>query len=132
MWSKLTNLPIFGTFWTFSQIYRLILAGEIKQKIHKTLMLRFFWDTLYMGTILFIYRPYMNQMLHISHQYQSHIQGVPKKWTFCICSISKELRNGFLNNFFLLKTDTHMYILNTEPFLDDIRGLRYIQNKTWF
>ena len=32
----------------------------------------------------------------------------PKKWTFCICSISKELRNGFLNHFFLLKTETHM------------------------
>ena len=60
------------------------------------------------------------------------IQGVPKKWTFCICSICKELRNGFLNHFFLLKTETHMYILNTEPFLDDIRGLRYIQKKTWF
>ena len=60
------------------------------------------------------------------------LQGVPKKWTFCICSISKEPRNGFLNHFFLLKAEIHMYILNTEQFLCDIRGLRYIQNKIWF
>ena len=53
-----------------------------------------------------------------------------KKLTFCICSISKEPRFRFLNHFFLLKTDIH--ILNMEPFLCDIRGLRYIQNKIWF
>ena len=36
------------------------------------------------------------------------LQGVPKKWTFCICLISQEPRNGFLNPFFLLKTEIHM------------------------
>ena len=34
--------------------------------------------------------------------------------------------------FFLLKTEIHMYILNTEPFLCDLRWLRYLQNKLRF
>ena len=55
-----------------------------------------------------------------------------KKLTFCIFQISQELRNGFLNRFFLLKTEIHVKILNTEPFLCDIRGLRYLQNKIGF
>ena len=40
--------------------------------------------------------------------------------------------NRFLNRFFLLKTEIHMKILNTEPILCDFRGLRYLQNKTGF
>ena len=32
--------------------------------------------------------------------------------------------------FFLLKTEIHIKMLNTEPFLGDIRGLRYFQTKT--
>ena len=55
-----------------------------------------------------------------------------KKLTFCIFWISQELRNGFLNRFFLLKTEIHVKTLNTEPFLCDIRGLRYLQNKIGF
>ena len=35
-------------------------------------------------------------------------------------------------SFFLLKTEIQMQFLNTEPFLCDIRGLRYLQNKIGF
>ena len=28
-----------------------------------------------------------------------------------------------------LKTDTHMFVLNTKPFLTDIGELRYLENK---
>ena len=45
---------------------------------------------------------------------------------------SQEPRNRFLNRFFLLKTEIHIKILNTEPILYDFRGLRYFQNKTAF
>ena len=55
-----------------------------------------------------------------------------KKLTLCICLISQEPRNGFLNCFFLLKPETHMQILSTKPFLYDIRELRYLQNKKGF
>ena len=34
--------------------------------------------------------------------------------------------------FFLLKTEIHRRILNTKPFLCDIRGPRYLQNKIQF
>ena len=34
--------------------------------------------------------------------------------------------------FFLLKTEIHIKILNTEPILCDFRGLRYLQNKKGF
>ena len=43
--------------------------------------------------------------------------------------ISREPRNKFLNCFFLLKTEIHLKILNTEPILCDIRALRYLQTK---
>ena len=55
-----------------------------------------------------------------------------KKLTFCICLRSQEPRNGFLNSFFLLKTDTHIKILSTKPFLCDIMGLIYLQIKMGF
>ena len=57
------------------------------------------------------------------------LQGVSKKCKNRICLISREPRNRFLNRFFLLKTEIHMKILNTEPILCDIRGLRYLQTK---
>ena len=49
-----------------------------------------------------------------------------------VCLISPKLRNRFLNSFFLLKTEIHVQILNTEPVLCFFRGLRYLQNKTQF
>ena len=49
-----------------------------------------------------------------------------------VCWISQQPRNKFTNRFFLLKTEIHMKILNTEPFLCKFRGLRYLQNKMWF
>ena len=39
---------------------------------------------------------------------------------------------GIPNRYFLLKTDIHMKISNTEPILRYFRGLRYLQNKTRF
>ena len=42
-----------------------------------------------------------------------------------ICLIFLEPRNRLLNCFFLLKTQIHMKILNTEPYLCNIKGLRY-------
>ena len=55
-----------------------------------------------------------------------------KNATMFVCLISPEPMNRFLNRFFLLKTEIHMKILNTEPILCDFRGLRYLQNKTGF
>ena len=49
-----------------------------------------------------------------------------------VCLISPEPMSRFLNRFFLLKTEIHMKILNTEPILCDFRGLRYLQNKMEF
>ena len=39
---------------------------------------------------------------------------------------------GFSYHFFLLKTNIHMQILNTKPFLYNFRGLRNLQNKIGF
>ena len=39
--------------------------------------------------------------------------------------------NGITNCFSLLKTEIHLWMLNTEPFLCHIRGLRYSKNKIW-
>ena len=48
-----------------------------------------------------------------------------------VCSISSKPINEFLNCF-LLKTEIHMKISNTEQTLYYFRGLRYLQNKTKF
>ena len=55
-----------------------------------------------------------------------------KNGTVFILQISCQPRIGFLNCFFLLKTDIHMKILNTKPFMCDFRGLRNLQNKIGF
>ena len=64
------------------------------------------------------------------------IQGVSKKSPEFSCitriAITWWACNGFTSRFFLLKAEIHTQILNTEPFLSYIRGLRYLQNKTWF
>ena len=39
--------------------------------------------------------------------------------------------NGITNCFSLMKTKIHLWMLNTEPFLWHIRGLRYLKNKIW-
>ena len=52
-----------------------------------------------------------------------------------LCSwfiISRQPGIRISNCFFLLKTEIHMQILNTKPFLCDIRGPRYLQNKMRF
>ena len=48
------------------------------------------------------------------------------------CLISRQPNVGFSNRFFLLKTKTHKEIFNTKPFLCDLRGPRYLQNKMRF
>ena len=47
------------------------------------------------------------------------LQGVPKKIRLGFCLISRQPMIGFSNRFFLLKTEIHTVILNTEPFLYD-------------
>ena len=49
-----------------------------------------------------------------------------------ILHISSKPRFGFSNHFFLLKTEIHMQILNTKPFLYNFGGLRNLQNKIGF
>ena len=62
-----------------------------------------------------------------------NIQGVPKKNSqFMFCLIYQESKNKITNRFFPLKIEIHAQILNTEPFLCDLRGLRYKQNKIGF
>ena len=49
-----------------------------------------------------------------------------------MCFISQEPRNNFQTCFFLPKTEIHMKILNTEPFLCYLRGLTNLKNKMEF
>ena len=56
-------------------------------------------------------------------------QVVPKRIRLGFCLLYPQPNTWFSNCFFLLKTEIHMYILNTEPFLCDKRGLRYMRNK---
>ena len=49
-----------------------------------------------------------------------------------VCWISPKPINRFLNRFFLLKTEIHMKISNTEPIFCYFMGLRYLQNKMRF
>ena len=47
-------------------------------------------------------------------------------WVVCEVDFSVKLRPKLNNKpFFLLKIEIHAQILNTEPFLCDLRGLRY-------
>ena len=55
-----------------------------------------------------------------------------KNGTVFILQISWQPSIGFSNRFFLLKTEIHMQILNTKPFLCNFRGLRNLQNKIGF
>ena len=63
----------------------------------------------------------------------SKLQGDSKKtqeFSLIIrTAVAYELCHGITNPFFLLKTEIHMQILNTEPFLCLFRGLRYLTNK---
>ena len=69
---------------------------------------------------------------YILGQLSEDIQGVPKRIRLCFCLISQQPSIGFLNRFFPLKTEIRTQILNTKPFLCNIRGLRYLQNKMGF
>ena len=60
------------------------------------------------------------------------VQGVPKKIRLGFCLISWQPSIGFSNHFFLLKTEIHTQILNTKPFLCDIKRPKYLQNKMGF
>ena len=55
-----------------------------------------------------------------------------KNGTVFILHITWQPSIGFSNSFFLLKTEIHMQILNTKPFLYNFRGLRNLQNKIGF
>ena len=52
--------------------------------------------------------------------------------TVFIFEISRQPSIGFSNSFFLLKTEIHMQILYTKPFMCDLRGPGYLENKMWF
>ena len=58
-----------------------------------------------------------------------YIQGVPKRIRLGFCLVSQQPSIGFSNSFFHLKADIHTEILNTNPFLYNIRGPRYLQNE---
>ena len=62
----------------------------------------------------------------------NYLQGVPKKMRLGFCLISRQPNIGFSNRFFLLETEIHTPILNTKPFLYDLRRPRYLQNKMGF
>ena len=46
-----------------------------------------------------------------------------------VCLISPKPMNKFPNRFYLLKTEIHMEILNTESILCYFRGLRYLKKQ---
>ena len=59
------------------------------------------------------------------------IQGVSKKMGQCLfCKFLSNQVSDF--QILFLKTEIHMQILNTQPFLCDIRGPGYLQNKMRF
>ena len=62
-----------------------------------------------------------------------HSTGRPKKnYYFTFCLIFQTPNNKTTNRFFFLKTEIHTQILNTKPFLYDIRGLRCLRYKMGF
>ena len=76
---------------------------------------------------------YRNKNKIIFKLYLYFIQGVSKKTPEFSCIrrivVTFEPCNGFTNCFFLLKTEIHTQILNTEPILYDFRQPRYLPNK---
>ena len=58
-----------------------------------------------------------------------HTGCFKKNCTVFILHISRQPSFGFSNPFFLLKTEINMQILNAKPFLCDLRGPGYLQNK---
>ena len=66
-------------------------------------------------------------MMKIAATNVVYIQGVSKKmdllYLLNILGTKKRISKRF---FLLLKTEIHIKILNTEPILCDIRGLRYL------
>ena len=54
------------------------------------------------------------------------------RYPFTFCLIFQKPKNRITNRFFLLKTEIYTQILNTKPFLFDIRGPKYLQNKIGF
>ena len=61
-----------------------------------------------------------------------NLQGVPKKMRLLFCLISRQPNIRFSNCFFLLKTEIHTLVLNTQTFLSNFWGLRYLRNKMGF
>ena len=65
-----------------------------------------------------------------------YLQGVSKKTQEFSCItriiVTCELFHRIINRFFLLKTEVHTQILNTELFLCNFRASRYQQNKMGF
>ena len=68
-----------------------------------------------------------------SNHFSVKLPGVLKKnIALYISQISQQPSIGFSNSFFPLKTEIHMQILYTKPFLCDLRGPGYLQNKMRF
>ena len=64
------------------------------------------------------------------HDLQSiYLQGVPKKMRLGFCLISQQPNIRFSNRFFLLKTEIHTLVLNTQTFLSNVWEPRYLKNK---
>ena len=88
--------------------------------------------TMYIFGISQVYHRYISGIFRVYLKYID-IQGVSKKTPefFCITRIVVTCKpcNGNTNCFSLLKTEIHLWMLNTEPFLCHIRGLRYLKTK---
>ena len=61
--------------------------------------------------------------------FQSHLLDVSGKMELLYFISISGTKKKFLKCFSPLKTEIRLEILHTEPFLCDIRGLRYLQNK---
>ena len=112
--------------------------------IRKTILVISFQDTRIFDSRMFdIWYPilfclYISSLISynivLQTMYGSHlwneIQGVPKKIRQGFCLISRQPSIGFSNRFFLLKTDIHTQILNTNHFCAILAG-RDIYKTKW-
>ena len=76
----------------------------------------------------FCYGDICKMMLTFFQNSFSMYRVLQKNGTVFILQISRQTFIGFLNSFFFLKTEIHMQILNTKPFLCNFRGLRNLKN----
>ena len=127
-WCFHTHIPLFAAYYGLINIFR-------GKAMHDKNNLSILWNKI-------ICWPIISLLSHFSltpsingdpwNWLCKTIQGVPIKMRLGFCLISRQPNIGFSNRFFLLKTEIHTLMLNTQTFVSDFWGLRYLLNKMGF